>query len=119
MAARIAPGATGLPQAFGGSALSAESVGHAISQRHARDSVRALQADEAVPDFEYGYGDALGDGGVVRPIYFPAVGGVMEWSAPDGMLQAASFDDPLRQALCQPTSCARRCRWKASGYRPC
>jgi len=41
-------------------------------------------ADEAVPDFEYGYGDALRDGRVVRPIYFPAVGGKMEWSAPDG-----------------------------------
>jgi len=56
-------------------------------------------ADEAVPDFEYGYGDALRDGGVVRPIYFPAVGGEMEWSAPNGALHAASFDDPLSTAL--------------------
>jgi superfamily II DNA or RNA helicase len=56
-------------------------------------------ADEAVPDFEYTYGDALRDGGVVRPIYFPAVGGEMEWSAPDGALHAASFDDPLTTAL--------------------
>jgi hypothetical protein len=57
------------------------------------------QADEAIPDFEYGYDDALRDGGVVRPIYFPAVGGVMEWSASDGVVYAASFEDPLRTAL--------------------
>jgi superfamily II DNA or RNA helicase len=56
-------------------------------------------ADEAVPDFEYGYGDALRDGRVVRPIYFPAVGGKMEWSAPDGAVYSASFDDPLTNAL--------------------
>ncbi len=55
--------------------------------------------DAAVPDFEYGYSDALRDGGVVRPVYFPAVGGVMEWSAPDGSLHSASFDDPLTTEL--------------------
>jgi len=54
--------------------------------------------DEAVPDFEYGYGDALADGGVVRPVYFPRVDGHMEWSAPDGRLHAHSFDDPLDAA---------------------
>jgi hypothetical protein len=57
------------------------------------------QGDEAVPDFEYGYADALRDGAVVRPVYFPVVGGVMEWSAPDGLLHAAAFDDPLRLEL--------------------
>ena len=51
--------------------------------------------DEARPDFEYGYGDALHDGRVVRPVYFPAVGGHMEWLAPDGTHTAASFDDAL------------------------
>ena len=51
--------------------------------------------DEVVPDVEYGYGDALTDGRVVRPVYFPAFGGDMEWSAPDGAVIAASFDDPL------------------------
>lgn len=55
-------------------------------------------ADEAVPDYEYGYGDALADGGVVRPVYFPRVDGMMEWSAPDGTLHAHSFDDPLDAA---------------------
>jgi superfamily II DNA or RNA helicase len=51
--------------------------------------------DEAVPDFEYGYADALGDGRVVRPVYFPRINGFMEWLAPDGSAQAAAFDDPL------------------------
>jgi superfamily II DNA or RNA helicase len=55
--------------------------------------------DEAIPDFEYGYGDALRDGGVVCPVYFPVVGGVMEWSTSDGVILAASFDDPLRTEL--------------------
>jgi superfamily II DNA or RNA helicase len=56
-------------------------------------------ADEAVPDFEYGYGDALRDGRVVRPVYFPRVGGEMEWSAPDGAIHQATFDDPLANQL--------------------
>ncbi len=51
--------------------------------------------DEVVPDIEYGYGDALTDGKVVRPVYFPAFGGDMEWSAPDGAVISASFDDAL------------------------
>jgi superfamily II DNA or RNA helicase len=52
-------------------------------------------ADEAVPDYAYGYGDALRDGGVVRPVFFPAIGGHMEWTAPDGSEHRASFADPL------------------------
>jgi superfamily II DNA or RNA helicase len=56
------------------------------------------ELDEAVPDFEYGYGDALADGRVVRPVYFPRTGGHMEWTAPDGSLMEASFDDALDQA---------------------
>jgi superfamily II DNA or RNA helicase len=51
--------------------------------------------DEAVPDVEYGYGNALGDGGVVRPIYFPRTDGHMEWMAPDGSLNSATFADAL------------------------
>ena len=51
--------------------------------------------EEAVPDFEYGYADALADGRVVRPVYFPRINGFMEWIAPDGSAQAAAFDDPL------------------------
>jgi superfamily II DNA or RNA helicase len=51
--------------------------------------------EEAEPDFEYGYADALRDGRVVRPVYFPRIGGFMEWQAPDGSQLAASFDDAL------------------------
>ena len=54
--------------------------------------------DEASPDYEYGYGDALGDGRVVRPVYFPRTGGEMEWTAPDGAVMSATFDDALDQA---------------------
>ena len=69
-----------------------------------RSDTRAIpfvryEADEAVPDFEYGYGDALRDGRVVRPVYFPRMGGEMEWSAPDGNVHEATFDDPLATAL--------------------
>jgi superfamily II DNA or RNA helicase len=51
--------------------------------------------DEAVPDFDYGYEAALADRRVVRPVYFPAIGGHMEWAAPDGSVNAATFDDAL------------------------
>lgn len=55
--------------------------------------------DLAAADFEYGYGDALNEGHVVRPIYFPRVGGEMEWAANDGSLYMATFDDPLSANL--------------------
>jgi superfamily II DNA or RNA helicase len=55
-------------------------------------------ADEAHPDFEYGYGEALADGGVVRPVYFPRINGHMEWTAPDGTFHAHGFDDALDHA---------------------
>lgn len=67
------------------------------SDTHAIPFVR-YDEDEAVPDYEYGYGDALADGGVVRPVYFPRIDGMMEWSAPDGSLHAHSFEDPLDAA---------------------
>ena len=53
------------------------------------------RGDEAVPDFEYGYGEALADRRVVRPVYFPRTNGQMDWAAPDGSLQSATFDDRL------------------------
>jgi superfamily II DNA or RNA helicase len=55
--------------------------------------------NHVVADVEYGYAEALGDGGVVRPVYFPRFGGHMEWTAPDGADLAASFDDPLPRSL--------------------
>ena len=57
------------------------------------------EQDEAIPDYEYGYGDALRDGRVVRPVYFPRTGGQMEWTAPDGTSYEATFDDPLTSSL--------------------
>ena len=50
---------------------------------------------EAQPDYTYGYAEALRDGGVVRPVYFPRFDGLMEWSAPDGTLQSANFHDEV------------------------
>ena len=49
------------------------------------------QLDEATSDYEYGYGDALSDGGVVRPVYFPRIDGHMEWTAPDGDVYSAQL----------------------------
>ena len=51
--------------------------------------------DVVVPDIEYGYGEALAERRVVRPVFFPRFGGFMEWTAPDGALLSASFDDTL------------------------
>ncbi len=68
-----------------------------------RSDTRAIpflryELDEARPDYEYGYGEALCDGRVVRPVYFPRTNGHMEWSAPDGSVYSATFDDALDQA---------------------
>ena len=53
------------------------------------------EGDIAHADVTYGYGDALRDGGVVRPVYFPRVDGSMEWSTPSGDVVRASFHDEL------------------------
>lgn len=55
--------------------------------------------DEARADYEYGYGEALADRGVVRPVYFPRINGFMEWVAPDGQVLEATFDDELPREL--------------------
>ncbi|HVZ89314.1 MAG TPA: DEAD/DEAH box helicase [Polyangia bacterium] len=55
--------------------------------------------DLAEADYEYGYGDALTERAVVRPVYFPRIGGHMEWAAPGGLEYAATFDDPLTREL--------------------
>lgn len=56
-------------------------------------------AEEAQADYEYGYGDALRDRKVVRPVYFPRIGGRMEWTAPDGASYSAGFEDALGRNL--------------------
>ena len=55
--------------------------------------------DEAVADHVYGYGAALADGGVVRPVFFPRINGQMEWSTPEGTVVTATFDDRLDRTL--------------------
>lgn len=72
----------------------------ALSGTPFRSDVQAIPfvlyaEDEAVADYEYGYADALTDGGVVRPVYFPRIDGMMEWSAPDGNIYSHSFEDTL------------------------
>lgn len=69
-----------------------------------RSDTRAIpfvryRLDEAEADFEYGYADALREGGVVRPVYFPRLNGEMEWTAPDGSMHRATFEDPLDRQL--------------------
>jgi superfamily II DNA or RNA helicase len=75
----------------------------ALSGTPFRSDTRAIpfvryRLDEAESDFDYGYGDALRDRRVVRPVYFPRINGFMEWMAPDGAMLSASFDDALDAA---------------------
>ena len=53
------------------------------------------EGDLAHSDYTYGYAEALRDGGVVRPVYFPRVDGEMEWSTPSGDVLRANFSDEL------------------------
>ena len=55
------------------------------------------EGDLARSDYTYGYGEALRDGGVVRPVYFPRVDGQMEWSTPSGDVLRATFNDELNR----------------------
>ncbi|MGA1034400.1 MAG: DEAD/DEAH box helicase [Ilumatobacteraceae bacterium] len=55
------------------------------------------EGDLARADVTYGYDDALRDGGVVRPVYFPRFDGQMEWSTPAGDLVRANFADELNR----------------------
>jgi superfamily II DNA or RNA helicase len=57
------------------------------------------RGDDAEPDYEYGYAEALADGRVVRPVYFPRIGGQMEWTGADGETYAHDFQDPIGAAL--------------------
>ncbi|MFZ4811118.1 MAG: DEAD/DEAH box helicase, partial [Ilumatobacteraceae bacterium] len=59
------------------------------------DYQATAEGDMATSQYTYGYADALRDGGVVRPVYFPRFDGLMEWNAPDGSVISASFHDEL------------------------
>lgn len=50
---------------------------------------------DAVSDYEYDYGNALVDGGVVRPVFFPRFDGHMEWIGADGSHKEATFADDV------------------------
>jgi len=50
---------------------------------------------DAVADYQYDYGSALIDGGVVRPVFFPRFDGHMEWISADGSHKEAGFDDDI------------------------
>ena len=50
---------------------------------------------DAMADYEYGYGEALTEGGVVRPVFFPRFDGHMEWLNSDGEEVSGTFDDEL------------------------
>lgn len=88
----------GIATAFGSSAKRLS-----LSGTPFRSDTRAIpfvdyQYEEAVPNFEYGYGEALADRGVVRPIHFPRIDGHMEWTAPDGSFHSHGFEDELDTA---------------------
>jgi len=68
------------------------------SDSHAIPFVR-YALDEALPDFEYGYGDALADRGVIRHVEFPSLDGDMEWIDADGSVRSASFGETLSGTL--------------------
>ncbi|WP_394937339.1 DEAD/DEAH box helicase [uncultured Ilumatobacter sp.] len=53
------------------------------------------EGELAHADYTYGYADALRDGGVVRPVYFPRVDGEMEWTSASGDTVSANFQDEL------------------------
>jgi superfamily II DNA or RNA helicase len=55
--------------------------------------------EQAVPDYEYGYQQALHDGRVVRPVYFPRIDGEMEWIGTDGSTYSHGFEDQLGRVL--------------------
>ena len=59
--------------------------------------VRYSEGDygDAEADYEYGYGEALKSGGVVRPVFFPRFDGLMEWVNSGGETHEATFDDDL------------------------
>ena len=68
------------------------------SDQHMIPFIRYV-GDEAAADYEYGYGEALDDRRVVRPVFFPRINGRMEWTSPDGLAYAATFEEALGRTL--------------------
>lgn len=96
----------GVQEAFDGAAFRLSLSGTPFrSDTRAIPFVRYDDDGMARPDVEYGYADALRDGGVVRPVRFPRIDGEMEWIAADGTHAEASFADAL-----DPSAGAQRLR---------
>lgn len=93
------------------SSFAAAAVRLSLSGTPFRSDTRAIPFvrydDEGMAraDVEYGYAEALSDGGVVRPVRFPRTDGEMEWVASDGTLASATFQDRL-----DPIAAAQRLR---------
>ena len=62
---------------------------------------------DAEADYEYGYGEALRDGGVVRPVYFPRFDGHMEWINTDGVTIEATFEEEIASSEWAPAFAPR------------
>lgn len=89
----------GVREAFGSAAWRLALSGTPFrSDSHAIPFVRYAM-DEALPDFEYGYGDALADRGVIRHVEFPSLDGDMEWIDAEGSVRSASFGETLSGTL--------------------
>lgn len=75
----------------------------ARSDGHRVPFVTYDESGAAVADFNYDYGQALQDGGVVRPVAFPVRDGEAKWTyaglVPESKLLSDASDDDLPKAL--------------------
>ncbi|MGB6059004.1 MAG: DEAD/DEAH box helicase [Microthrixaceae bacterium] len=90
---------TAVQEAFGGASMRLSLSGTPFRSDTSAIPFVDYHMDEARADYEYGYGEALADGGVVRPVYFPRINGFMEWVSPAGDVVAATFEDELPREL--------------------
>ncbi len=86
-------------QAFETSALRLCLSGTPFRSDQSRIPFVRYEDELAQADYEYGYGEALAETRVVRPIYFPRIKGQMEWTAPDGTHFAHDFDAEIGRTL--------------------
>ena len=82
----------GVAEAFGGAGRRLSLSGTPFRSDSAAIPFVEYHLDVARPDYEYGYGEALADGGVVRPVYFPE--STASWS---GRGTTARWSQPPRR----------------------
>ncbi|MCB1256329.1 MAG: DEAD/DEAH box helicase [Microthrixaceae bacterium] len=90
---------TAILDAFGGAARRLSLSGTPFRSDTSAIPFVDYHMEQARSDYEYGYGEALADGGVVRPVYFPRINGFMEWVSASGEVVAATFEDELPREL--------------------